>query len=87
MDPKPFLKHQTIGVIGNFGPQVTVKQIGGAIERLGGTFAKDETLRPTHLICSPDVYANPGKRGQSCCFLRLPSSPFQDHASTEVDQR
>jgi hypothetical protein len=59
----PFLKHHVIAAVGNFGANFPLKRVAAVVAKLGGTYVEDDSLLPTHLICSPDEFADPGKKG------------------------
>ena len=60
---RPFLKHQVIAVVGRFGDRLSVKRIAAMVKKLGATYIEDQSMLPTHIICSPAEFADPGKKG------------------------
>ena len=60
-----FLRNHTIAIAGNLGGSMDdPARVGRVIQRYAGKYvADDDVLQPTHLICSPAEYANPGKKG------------------------
>jgi hypothetical protein len=63
----PFLQNAIVAIAGNLGGLMADPDaVGRAIKKYAGTYVTDEgmlVLPPTHLICAPEEYANPGKKG------------------------